>query len=122
MRKHEEIGTRIRWMSWFALRGHFVRIRRASLQVHSRSGEAACSRWFSASDVTFGCQQPLENVLKNSENPEKQVSERWQSGRLCSTGNAVSGKLDRGFESLPLRLFSETALRRVRRRAFSFLG
>ena len=31
------------------------------------------------------------------------LTERWQSGRLCSTGNAVYGKPYRGFESLPLR-------------------
>ena len=36
---------------------------------------------------------------------EGATPERWQSGRLCSTGNAVSRKRDRGFESPSLRLF-----------------
>ena len=34
---------------------------------------------------------------------ESGQSERWQSGRLCNTGNVVYGKPYRGFESLPLR-------------------
>ncbi len=38
----------------------------------------------------------------------KTVPERWQSGRLCSTGNAVCRKRYRGFESPPLRSFDKT--------------
>ena len=42
--------------------------------------------------------------------PEDEISERWQSGRLCSTGNAVSPKGDRGFESRPLRCLKHRSL------------
>ena len=56
--------------------------------------------------------QRIENSFCDDRNRRERRTdrhqERWQSGRLCSTGNAVSGQPDRGFESPSLRFHADS--------------
>ena len=74
--------------------------------------------------MTIWVSTPDNHQQRRAELPTKSANtERWQSGRLCSTGNAVSSKGDRGFESLPLRSFSQPVKQKLLfYRLFSYCG